>query len=113
MTRRDDQTRFRHMLQHAREAVQFAEGRSREELKQDRQLELVLTRLVEVVGEAAARVSHETQQRHPEIPWPEIVALRNRLIHGYDAVDLDILWDIVTMDLPPLIEALGGITDEA
>lgn len=113
MTRRDDLIRFRHMLQHAREAVQFAEGRSREDLKQDRQLELVLTRLVEVVGEAAARVSYETQQRHPQIPWPEIVALRNRLIHGYDAVDLNILWDIVTMDLPALIEALRKLTEEA
>ncbi|MDY0168668.1 MAG: DUF86 domain-containing protein [Thermoguttaceae bacterium] len=113
MTRHDDLVRLKHMLEHASEAVQFTEGRSRDDLKRDRQLELVLTRLVEVVGEAAARVSHKLQQRHPQIPWPEIVALRNRLIHGYDAVDLDILWDIVTMDLPALIEALRGITEEA
>ena len=63
-------------------------------------------RLLEIVGEAASRVPAEERTRHPDIPWPEIVGLRNRLIHGYDSVDFDILWQIVTHDLPPLIAAL-------
>lgn len=112
MTRRKDDVRLRHMLEHAREAVVMAEGSSREDLNTDRMLELSLTRLVEIVGEAAARVSDFGRQRCPTIPWPDIVGLRNRLVHGYDAVDLDILWAIVQDDLPPLITVLEQTLDE-
>lgn len=58
------------------------------------------------MGEAAGRVSKEERSRHPDIPWAQIVGLRNRLIHGYDSVDMDILWAITTKDLPTLIAAL-------
>ncbi len=83
-------------------------GRTRAELDTDRQLNLSLVRLLEIVGEAAGRVPAEERVRHPDIPWPEIVGLRNRLIHGYgyDSVDFDILWQILSNDLPPLIAAL-------
>jgi uncharacterized protein with HEPN domain len=81
-------------------------GRTRGELDTDRQLNLFLVRLLEIVGEAAGRVPAEERARHPEIPWPEIVGLRNRLIHGYDSVDFDILGQILSHDLPPLIGAL-------
>ena len=87
----------------------MAEGRSRADLDTDRMLNLALTRLLEVIGEAAGRVSREEQQRYPTIPWPQIVSLRNRLIHGYDSVDLDILWQIVIRDLPPLVSELERI----
>ena len=50
--------------------------------------------------------------RYAEIPWPQIVGLRNRLIHGYDAVDMDILWQIIEYDLPPLIAALEAILSQ-
>ncbi|NIV30544.1 MAG: DUF86 domain-containing protein, partial [Anaerolineae bacterium] len=66
-------------------------------------------RLLEIVGEAANRVPRGVRARHPEIPWSQIEALRNRLIHGYNAVDLDILWQIVVHDLPPLAAALESI----
>ncbi len=72
----------------------------------DRVLSLALVRLLEIVGEAARRVSDETREAHPEVPWSQIVGLRNRLIHGYDSVDLEILWRILSDDLPRLIEAL-------
>lgn len=81
-------------------------GKTRAELDNDRQLNLALVRLLEIVGEAAGRVPSEDRSRHPNIPWAEIVGLRNRLIHGYDSVDFDILWQIVIDDLPPLIAAL-------
>ena len=81
-------------------------GRSRADLDTDRQLNLSLTRLLEIVGEAARRVPAEERAHHPDIPWPEIVGLRNRPIHGYDSVDFDILWQIVTNDLTPLIAVL-------
>jgi uncharacterized protein with HEPN domain len=113
MTRHDDGIRLRHMLEHAQEAIDLAQGKRREDLGADRMLELALTRLVEIIGEAAARVSSAGRETHQQIPWPEIVGLRNRLVHGYDAVDLDILWDIIQIDLPPLIVALRQIIEEA
>jgi len=79
------------MLEHAREAMQLVAGRNRSDLDTDRVLSLALVRLLEIVGEAATRVSSEARARHPAIPWSEIVSLRNRLIHGYDAVDMDVL----------------------
>jgi len=94
------------MLDHAREAVDMARGRKRADLDRDRQLNLALVRLLEIVGEAANRVPQEQRARIAAVPWSQIVGLRNRLIHGYDEVDFDILWRIVTLDLPRLIEAL-------
>jgi uncharacterized protein with HEPN domain len=109
MTRHDDDVRLRHMLDHAREAVAMAHGKARVDLDQDRQLELSLTRLVEIVGEAATRLSPAARARHAAIPWPEILGLRNRIVHGYDKINLDILWQIVAHDLPPLITKLEAI----
>jgi len=94
------------MLAHAKEASGMIRGKTRAEFESDRQLNLALVRLLEIVGEAAGRVSEQERARHRAIPWPEIIGLRNRLIHGYDAVDLGVLWQIVTEDLPPLMEAL-------
>jgi uncharacterized protein with HEPN domain len=109
MTRHDDATRLRHMLDYAVEATEMAQGRRRQDLEIDRQFRLALTHLVQIVGEAAAHVSPEAQDRWKGIPWRSIVGLRNRLIHGYDDVDLDILWTIVQDDLPPLIAELRHI----
>ena len=109
MTLHDDEARLHHMLEHSREAVEMLRGRTREELESDRQLNLSLVRLMEIVGEAAARTSTSTQEKYEKIPWPEIISFRNRLIHGYDDVDFDILWNIVRIDLPLLIEELKRI----
>jgi len=100
------------MLRHAQEAVLFASGRSRPDLDTDRQLNLALVRLLEIIGEAAARLSTSTRASHPQIPWSQIVGLRNHLIHGYDTVDFDIVWRIVESDLPPLIAELSGIVGD-
>ncbi len=97
------------MIDHASEAVAMASGKNREDLDTDRKLNLALVRLLEIVGEAASRTPPEERAQHSQIPWGQIVGLRNRLIHGYDSVDLDILWQIVTKDLPALIEALEQI----
>lgn len=106
MSRRDPAARLRHMLDHAREAVAMVEGKSRADLDTNRQLNLALVRLLEIVGEAARRIPESERPADPSIPWPEIISLRNRLIHGYDSVDFDVLWQIVTHDLPPLISSL-------
>jgi uncharacterized protein with HEPN domain len=109
MTRRSNDIRLRHMMDHAREALALTQGKTRADLDSDRLLELALVRLLEVVGEAASRVPDEKRVLYPEIPWAQIIGLRNRLIHGYDAVDLDILWQIIKVDLPPLLLVLETI----
>lgn len=88
-------------------------GSIREELAANRVLQLALTQLVEIIGEAANRMSQPTQSRHPEIPWLQIIGMRNRLVHGYDVIDFDLLWDTITTDLPPLIDALQEIVGDA
>jgi uncharacterized protein with HEPN domain len=94
------------MLDYSREAATLVAGKTRRDLDADRKLNLALVRLLEIVGEAANRATSEERLLCPSIPWGQIVALRNRLIHGYDAVDFDVLWGIVSVDLPNLIATL-------
>ncbi len=109
MTARDISLSLRHMRDHAEEAISLTSGKNRQDLDSDRLLNLSLVRLLEIVGEAANRIPLENQQQFSTIPWQQIIGLRNRLIHGYDAVDFDILWQIVTVDLPPLVKVLKQI----
>ncbi|MFH1970065.1 MAG: HepT-like ribonuclease domain-containing protein [Verrucomicrobiota bacterium] len=113
MSRHDDTITLRQMLDYIEEASALAQGRMRADIESDRMFFLALLKLVEIVGEAATRVTEATQTAHPEIPWREIIGTRNRLIHGYDAVDYDILWDIVTADFPPLAAQLKRILPDA
>ena len=112
MSKHDDQMSLKAMLSHAREAVELLGNASREELDRNRVVQLALTRLMEIVGEAANRVSQAMQKRSPEIPWPRIIGMRNRLVHGYDVIDFDLLWDTIIDDLPPLIAALEKIVTD-
>jgi uncharacterized protein with HEPN domain len=106
MSRRDDSVPMRHMLDHAREAVAMIQGRARSDLHTDRLFQLAITRLVEIIGEAASRVTAQGQARYAEIPWHDVVNTRHRIIHGYDTIDYDIVWRILTEELPSLIAAL-------
>ncbi|MGD2114477.1 MAG: DUF86 domain-containing protein [Acidobacteriota bacterium] len=99
-----DRIRLQEMLDAARKAVRFAEGRSRAVLDdEDEPLMDALARLVAVIGEAAHHVSVETRSELDEIPWPDVVNMRHRLIHAYFDVDLDILWATVQRSLPELV----------
>lgn len=106
MSKRDPKIALTQMLSHAREALELCQGKTRSDLDHDRVMNLALVRLLEIIGEAANRVPPETQSKYRGIPWMQIVGLRNRLIHGYDEVDFDVLWEIVTRDLPSLIQIL-------
>jgi uncharacterized protein with HEPN domain len=101
-----DVIRLRHMLDAAREALSFIAGRSSEDLSRDRMLVLALVKEIEIIGEAASRISDESRKALPRIPWPKIVAMRNRLIHAYADVDLSIVWDTLTGALPELLREL-------
>ena len=109
MSRHDPLIRFHHMLDYAREAVQMAGERTSAEIEKNRQLGLALIHLVELIGEAASQVPRDLQTKYPQIPWLKIISTRNRLIHGYDYVDYDILFDTIKNDLQPLVEALANI----
>ena len=100
---------MRHMLDSAREAVSFLQNQTREALDKNRMLALSLVQLIEIVGEAATQVTREFQSQHPEIPWAQIVGMRNRLIHAYFDIDMDRVWKIVKDDLPPLVVKLEKI----
>ena len=105
----DDSVRIRHILDAACEAVSFANGRSRADLDADRKLNLSLVRLLEIIGEAARGISTQFRQAHPDLPWQSMVGMRDRLIHGYFDINLDVVWETVTDDLPPLIAQLEKI----
>jgi uncharacterized protein with HEPN domain len=107
--RKDDSIRLRHMLEAAKEAVCFSRNKTKEDFDNDRMLILSIIKSIEIIGEAASKVTKESQDMHPEIPWKDIVAMRNRLIHVYFDIDIDRVWDTISDDLPPLITVLEGI----
>jgi len=106
---KDDLIRVRHMLDAAREAESFAQNKTRSSLDTDRELVLALVKAIEIIGEAAANVTNKYREDLPQIPWPNIVGMRNRLIHAYFDINLDILWNTVIEDLPSLITELEKI----
>lgn len=105
----EDLIRVRHMVDAVREALVFAQGKSRTELEHDRMLALAIIKELEIIGEAAAKVSTEARDAYPAIPWTDIIGMRNRLIHGYFDIDLDLVWNTVTDDLDHLLRQLEAI----
>ena len=107
--RKDDRVRLQHMVDAANEVLTFIQGRTRAELDNDRMLVLSLVRELEIIGEAASKVSRETRSQNSAIPWQDITGMRNRLIHAYFDVDLDTVWSTVTKNLPVLKAELERI----
>ena len=98
-----------HMLDKAHEALSLVRGKTRQDYDRDSTLRLALTHLIQVIGEAARRVSPQFRDRHPQIPWEAIAGMRSKIVHDYMNVDEDIVWDSVTQELQPLIEELRKI----
>lgn len=108
---RGDSERVADMLE-AAEKLEEQGAKGRDRFDHDEIVQLALVHLVQIIGEAASRVSDDLRQRHPEIPWRHVVGMRNRVVHGYFEVDLDLLWAVVTLDVPKLRAQLAAIPDE-
>jgi uncharacterized protein with HEPN domain len=110
---RDDIALLRDMLDYAETAISFVNGRDRRDLDSDRMLYLALIRALEVIGEAASQVSSAGRASFNDLPWQQMIGMRNRLIHAYIAVNADIVWNTTVNSLPPLIAALNRILADA
>ncbi|MGC8967494.1 MAG: DUF86 domain-containing protein [Thermus sp.] len=104
-----DRTRLLHMRDACRRALEIAQGKNLRSLAPEEETSLALVRLLEILGEAARGVSEDLKRLHPEVPWREIVATRNLLIHEYFGVDMEVVAAIVEQDLPSLLERLEGL----
>jgi uncharacterized protein with HEPN domain len=107
--RREDSVRLLHMSDAAREALGFARSQTRVDLSRDRKLVLALVKDIEIIGEAAYQVSLVKRDQLPGIPWEDIIGMRDRLVHSYFEINLDVLWRTVQDDLPPLIAELERV----
>jgi uncharacterized protein with HEPN domain len=101
-----DDTYLVDILESAKIALDYVFDKSWDEFYEDMQLQDAVVRRIEIIGEAARRVSGETQAKYPYIPWREMTSMRNLVIHEYDVVDINQVWDTVRNKLPPLIEEL-------
>ena len=102
----EDRVRIQHMIEAAEAAIRFAAGRNRAEIDSDEILRFAVVRAIEVIGEAASRVAPAAQAESPLIPWREIVAMRNRLVHAYFDINTDILWKTVSEEIPVILPIL-------
>ena len=103
---KDDLLYLGHMLDMAREALQAMEGVERATFEADKNLRLAQVHRIQIIGEAARRVSAAGRQSVPAIPWPQLTGMRHKVVHDYMTIDYDIVWDVLTRDLPPLVTAL-------
>ena len=97
------------ILESSRAALEYMRGKTRGQFSKDPLLQDAVVRRLEIIGEAAGRVSTATQKRYPKLPWQAMKGTRNRVIHEYDSIQLDIIWDIVQHDLPFLVKELEKI----
>ena len=104
-----DINRIRHMIEASEEALEYARNRRLSDVETDPALRHLLVRDLEILGEAASRVSSSLQAAHPEIPWRTMVNTRNRLIHAYFEIDMDIVWSTVQEALPQILSQLQTI----
>ncbi len=104
-----DRIRMQHILDEANEARKYVEGISFDEFVEDGKTVRAVIRSIEVIGEAASKISIEFRKEHPDVPWQKIIGMRNRLIHVYFDIDYNVIWQTVKENLPPLIEQLQSI----
>ncbi|GAB4177095.1 MAG: DUF86 domain-containing protein [Rhodocyclaceae bacterium] len=99
------------MIEAAEDAIRFVSGRARADLDHDRMLLFAVVRAIEIIGEAASRISPETRAAHAGIPWPAIIGMRNRLVHAYFEIDTSVVWIAVTQEVPALLVQLESVKE--
>ena len=104
-----DLVRIKHMVDGVGEILRFTHGKKRNDLDNNRLLSLAIVQLLEIIGEAANKVTPEFRAKYSQIPWKAIVEMRNRLIHGYYDIDLDIVWKTVVNEIPSLYKELEAV----
>lgn len=107
-----DHTRLCHILDAAREVVGYVEGLPREAFNSQRPLQHSVVRCIEIMGEAALRLSPEFRNASPDIPWQDMIGMPNRLIHAYFDLDLDLLWITASQEIPCIIPRLTALLSE-
>jgi len=105
-----DASHFLDIIHAAKLIMEYTAGLDRTEFLQSTQIQDSVIRRFEVMGEAARRVSQEAREALPEVPWAQMVSMRNFLIHDYGDVDLDTVWDTAQRDIPRLLEVLREAT---
>lgn len=116
MSAQDDKTRLSHIKEAAQKIIKYTDEKTQSDFENDEVLQLAIVRLIEIVGEAAARLSNDLKVNNEEIPWQAIIGMRNRLVHAYFAIDYDVVWQTVQEAIPELltkIEALELPDNEA
>ena len=108
----DDGLTLAQMLDTVRRIRAMIRGHGRQAFEADEVRQLALLHLIQVLGEAASRVSAGFRDGHPELPWAQMVGMRNRIVHGDDHVDPDIVWRVATEDLEPVLAALERIVSQ-
>lgn len=109
---KDPEVFLRHMLDAAERIENYTDDITKGEFKEDDLLQDGVIRQFEILGEASKRVPDDVKEEHPEVPWSDIAGMRDKLIHGYFSVDIDVVWKTVRKDLPPLRAELESIVDE-
>lgn len=107
--RSEDKIRLRHILDEAGEAIQFVKDISFEDFTKDSKTVHAVFRAIEIIGEAAAKISGECKELHPDIPWADIIGMRNHLIHVYFDVDHETVWETVKTDIPKLVQIIAPL----
>ena len=110
MAERDWHLYLKDMRVFAERAIRYSDGLTRDQFEASQLVQDAILRNIELIGEAAARVPNAFRLANPEIAWREIVAMRNQLIHGYLGIDLEIVWDVIIVELPALVEQLNSIS---
>lgn len=109
----EDRLRLQHMIDSAQEVIAFSGQRRREDLDTDMLLVRGLSMSIGILGEAAAHVSDQSRQLAPDIPWRDIVVMRNFLMHEYFRVDMDLLWLTATQSVPGILPQLITLLDSS
>lgn len=110
--RTEDRVRLQHILDEAHQAIKFVEGYSFDDFEKDNKTAHAVLRAIEVIGEAASRISSEYKDAHSHIPWNQIVGMRNHLIHVYFDIDYQTIWKTLQNDIPKLIDIITKLINE-